>query len=122
MLGSGTAYSYGHWPALLWFWANAALGMIFLSLLVIPHELGHALTAKLLGMRVFKIVLGTGKPFWQKKWLGVLWEFGSVPWGGATYIGQGRKDFYRLNFFMVGLSGPLVDFLPFLTGWHFVPI
>src|SRR3954453_5018148 len=44
-----------------WFLINVTVVFLLAELLTLPHELGHALVARLLGLRVFGIYLGSGK-------------------------------------------------------------
>ena len=54
----------------------AALGFCILF-----HELGHFLAAKMLGLHVDAFSLGF-RPFWRKKYKGVEYRIGYLPFGG----------------------------------------
>ena len=60
----------------------AALGFCILF-----HELGHFLAAKMLGLHVDAFSLGF-RPFWRKKYKGVEYRIGYLPFGGYVEIPQ----------------------------------
>src|ERR1051325_4897201 len=59
---------------------------LFLILSIIPHELGHAMVARLLGWRVYQIVIGVGKTLFKRRWSGILFDLRAVPLCGATWM------------------------------------
>jgi hypothetical protein len=86
------------------------LDVFFILLISVPmvvlHELAHAATARLMGMRVFAIFLGYGRPFFSRRLLGIRWNLAALPVGGATAIGGPPMPGYRLRLFLTYLSGP----------------
>lgn len=60
----------------------AALGFCILF-----HELGHFLAARMLGLHVDAFSLGF-RPFWRKKYKGVEYRIGYLPFGGYVEIPQ----------------------------------
>lgn len=60
----------------------AALGFCILF-----HEFGHFLAAKMLGLHVDAFSLGF-RPFWRKKYKGVEYRIGYLPFGGYVEIPQ----------------------------------
>ena len=60
----------------------AALGFCILF-----HELGHFLAAKMLGLHIDAFSLGF-RPFWRKKYKGVEYRIGYLPFGGYVEIPQ----------------------------------
>lgn len=103
---------------ILWFFGSKEasrlfgiiLFIVFLSAIIIPHELGHALMARLLGMRVFMIVVGSGRTLKKLQLLGFTWEFKQFPLYGFTICCAKSAQFYRLKRLLVTLSGPAVNF------------
>src|SRR5438876_11308490 len=55
--------------------------LIYLThwLMFVPHELAHAVTAKFLGYRQIRILVGSGKPLFCVKFFGFEWLFNRVP-------------------------------------------
>lgn len=50
--------------------ATVALIIAFQSLSVLPHELGHALAGRWVGLKQIRILIGTGKPLFSLNILG----------------------------------------------------
>lgn len=82
--------------------------LILLSLipLIIIHELTHAGVAKLVGLRVFGIMIGIGKTIWSGKLFGTDWTINVLPLGGITLVGARPVPFIRLKLFLIYLAGP----------------
>ncbi|MBD2329311.1 M50 family metallopeptidase [Alkalinema sp. FACHB-956] len=89
--------------------ANFLLFQVMIFLMTIPHELGHAMTAHLVGMQVSKIVIGTGKTRWTFQFLGFPWEIKTILTGGITLLSNKSIPFYRSRLFLVILAGPLAN-------------
>ncbi len=82
--------------------------IFFLYPLIIIHELAHAITARILGLRVFAIHMGYGKVL-VNTYLGkVAVVLRSLPLGGLTYISAPRLPFYHLRFGLTYLAGPFI--------------
>ncbi len=92
-----------------WFSLNVSLLMAFLALLVVPHELGHALGAWLVGLRVFCVEIGQGRLLGSVRLLGVRWQLRAFVDSGTTYTGQPNLRFFRLKLFLMVLGGPLLN-------------
>src|SRR5579871_4018252 len=80
---------------LLWLNPESVCGLIlttaflinlFLILTIIPHELGHAIAARLLGWRVFAIVVGVGKRVFKFQLFNIVFSFHWLPIGGITQV------------------------------------
>ncbi|SRR6267154_573120 len=41
---------------------------LFLVLTILPHELGHVITARALGWYVYQVVIGVGNPLFKWRW------------------------------------------------------
>jgi membrane-associated protease RseP (regulator of RpoE activity) len=104
---------------------------MFLTLTILPHELGHAGMARWLGMRVFKIYVGSGKTMFSVRLLGFEVEFRAVPMGGLVLATHRGLEWLRVKQFAFILAGPAVNFvlvamiLPFLDSeqlWSFRPM
>lgn len=81
---------------------------ILLSLipLIIVHELAHAVVARLVGLRVFSIMIGIGKSIWSGKLFGTNWTINLLPIGGLTFVGTRPVPHIRLKLFLIYLAGP----------------
>ncbi|MCI7613323.1 MAG: RIP metalloprotease RseP [Selenomonadaceae bacterium] len=63
------------------------LAAIFVfGLLVLVHELGHFMVAKLTGMRVDEFAIGFGPKLWSRKYGETLYAIRAVPLGGFNRI------------------------------------
>lgn len=82
---------------------------LFLVLSVVPHELGHAAIGRLLGWRVFAIVIGVGKRVFKFDLLGIIFDFRSLPICGITQLAPIDTRWFRLKRFFVYLAGPMVN-------------
>ncbi|MGO9935303.1 MAG: site-2 protease family protein [Steroidobacteraceae bacterium] len=80
-------------------------------MLVILHELGHFLTARLLGLEPSLISLGVGPKLWGGKILGVPWRIHGWPTSGLTYVGSRSIRFLRLRVWLTVLMGPVTNIL-----------
>jgi len=97
---------------------NLGLIQAFALFLVWPHEAAHLLAAKLLGLRVFRVCIGTGQLHFTFHCLGVPWEVRGLADRGITIVGMPSLRFFRLRKFFVVLAGPLLHvFLLSLCWW-----
>lgn len=90
---------------------------VFLALTILPHELGHAGIARLLGMRVFKIYIGSGKTLFFGKWFGFDVEFKTVPIGGLVITAHRTLRWLRAKHFAMVLAGPAANLLLAAAVW-----
>jgi len=82
---------------------------LFLILSIIPHELGHGMVARLLGWRVYQIVIGVGKTLFKRRWSGILFELRAVPLCGATWMIPKDTRWFRPKRFLAVLAGPAMN-------------
>lgn len=74
--------SIGHWIFLI-------LGVLFIfNMIIVVHELGHFLAARWRGLVVEEFGVWFGKPLWRKKFNGVWYSFGTIPFGGFVKLPQ----------------------------------
>jgi tetratricopeptide (TPR) repeat protein len=92
-----------------WFALNCSLLLALLALLVVPHELGHALVGRLAGQRVFAVCIGHGPLLGSLRLLGTRWQLRAFADGGTTYTGAPSLRFSRLRLFLMLLGGPLLN-------------
>jgi tetratricopeptide (TPR) repeat protein len=96
---------------------NLLFFQIFLTLTILPHELGHAWMARWLGMRVFKIYLGSGRTAFTFRLFGFDFELRPVPIGGVVRAAHRSIECMALKQFAFVLAGPAVNFLLAAAIW-----
>lgn len=98
-----------------------ALSLFGLGLLIFVHEWGHYIVGLKMGMKVETFSIGFGKPIktWKAK-NGVVFQIGSVPFGGyVKFKGldgdrSSNDGFYSVPFYkriFVAFAGPLANLL-----------
>jgi Zn-dependent protease len=80
-------------------------------LIVVLHELGHFLTARLLGLQASLITLGAGYKLWSGRILGVPLRVHGWPLLGMTYLGTTSLHWLRLRVWLTVLIGPVTNVL-----------
>jgi regulator of sigma E protease len=112
--------------------------LLIFNLLIVVHELGHFLAAKWRGLVIEGFGIWFGKPIWKKKINGVLYTFGSIPFGGfvklpqlmdtalegqSEYAGKELPKLKPLDKIIVAAAGPafslLLAFVFALLVWGF---
>ena len=101
----------------------SGFAMLFLViiqwLMILPHELGHAIAARLFGYSQIRIMIGMGKPLFSFDFAGFYWVFNPIPFGGLTF----SKPPARLNrwkhliFVSAGLA---VNAIAAFVAWLFI--
>lgn len=72
---------------------SIAVTIVGVSLLVVLHELGHFVAARLFGMRVLRFSIGFGPPILRWQGRETVWQIAAIPLGGYVLIdGMGPKD------------------------------
>jgi hypothetical protein len=79
--------------------------------LIVLHELGHFLTARLLGLDAWLMTLGVGPPLWSGKIFGVPLRLHGWPLSGLTYLGSRTRKRLRLRLWITVLMGPMTNIL-----------
>jgi regulator of sigma E protease len=100
--------------------------VVALGILIIVHEYGHYLAARLCGIKVLRFSVGFGRPIarWQKSRDGTEWVVAAVPFGGYVKMldeREGPVDASELTYafnrksvwqrFLVVAAGPVFNFL-----------
>lgn len=116
-----------------WFWAllgaggalvallvpDVPIGLLLLGLVwfevcqmtsIIPHEFAHAMAARLLGVRVFRVLLGSGPTWWRGSLFGFEVQARTFLFEGAVIYGYPVRDHVRWKRFMIALAGPMANF------------
>lgn len=89
---------------------------------ILPHELGHALVARGVGMKVFKIHVGVGKTLFTRYLLGFHTEFPAIPFNGSTVAAPTNVSGLRWKLFAFILAGPLANLLLGGATLLFIPL
>jgi len=105
-----------------WFLLNVFFFEAFLVAAIFPHEFGHALVGRWLGLRVFKVFIGSGRTITRRKVLGIDTEFKAVPLGGFTFLTPVERRWCRLKQFASVLAGPLTSLVFCLAVLLFLPV
>lgn len=92
-----------------WVLLNFALLGLILWLITMAHEAGHAIAARLMGLDVYRIVLGLGKPLGTIILGGVPIDVHAVPTGGLTYADIRDEPRARFKRIVIIAAGPLVE-------------
>jgi hypothetical protein len=88
-----------------------AYGVFYLSLalLAVPHELAHALTGQLVGIRPMVIAIGGGRLIVDRKVCSVRFRIGRCLSGGATYFDLGDGRWRAGRMIALTAAGPLMN-------------
>ena len=70
------------------------IGLVGLSLMVLIHEFGHFLAARLFGVEVLKFSVGMGPKLWGKKIGRTEYLLSALPLGGYCQM-KGEEDFVK---------------------------
>ena len=90
---------------------GALLFVLFWIPLLVIHEFGHAIMAKLLGWKVKRIVLGFGKVLGQSRLLGAPIEIRTIPLEGFVEIAPTKIELARLKHALIYFAGPGIELL-----------
>jgi tetratricopeptide (TPR) repeat protein len=101
-------------------------GLMIIAAVILPiitflHELGHAITARAIGLEVTLITIGTGRFVWAARVLNFPVRFYAVPLSGLTLLGGEPKTLVRTRMWLTLLMGPVTNFVlmaPALLFWR----
>jgi tetratricopeptide (TPR) repeat protein len=85
------------------------LATLFHCLIIILHEMGHALTAKVFGLEVNLLALGVGRLLWRGTVLNVPIRLYAWPLLGLTQLGGQPEHFLRTRVWLTVLMGPVTN-------------
>jgi tetratricopeptide (TPR) repeat protein len=97
------------------------IATIILPIITFLHELGHAITARAMGLEVTLITIGAGRFVWAAKVLSFPVRFYAVPVSGLTLLGGEPKTLIRTRMSLTILMGPVSNFVllaPALLFWR----
>jgi Peptidase family M50 len=88
-------------------------------LMIIPHELGHAVAARLFGYTQIRIAIGMGKPLLTFDLGGFYWIFNPIPFGGLTFFKPPAKP-ERWRHLIVVSAGLGINAAVVFVSWLFI--
>lgn len=99
------------------------LGILFLlSFLILLHEVGHLVAAKLVGIPVADFSVGLGPKVWTRRWRGTDYSLRALPLGGFVLPAVAEESEFRrialrrrIAFFLGGPLANLATALPLLA-------
>lgn len=94
-----------------WLMFQCGLFLCFNTLLVLPHEIGHALAAAILRAKIFEVSIGLGPTLYKPKFCGIDWNLHAIPICGYADFAICSKMLYRTRRFLTVLAGPMVNCL-----------
>lgn len=98
-----------------WLLLNGAWLQVCLALTVIPHELAHAFAARALGLRVFRIFIGSGSTWWRGSLFGFDVEARTSPFDGVVLAASRDGQGVRWRLFLFTAAGLLANAVFFLV-------
>ena len=66
--------------------------VVFFVILIVPHEFGHFITAKMMGVKVNEFSFGMGPSIWQKQGKETLYSVRLFPIGGYCALEGENED------------------------------
>jgi hypothetical protein len=81
------------------------------------HELGHAIAARLVGRKNWRIIIGQGRFVKDFHFLGLRWDVRVHPVGGLAVATRIDGRYSRLEHFIFILGGPLVNAVLATFAW-----
>ena len=67
---------------------DVAVLVVLFGVTIFVHELGHFVVALKCGMLVDTFSIGFGPPIWKRKYKGILFKLGCIPFGGYVALPQ----------------------------------
>ena len=104
-----------------WIFLNLAIAILLSHLSIIPHELGHAIVGKLVGMRIFRISVGLGNVLFKKSILGTIWELKAFPLFGYVIAFNKSTRWFRLKRSLMVAGGVFANIATLLIIYALAP-
>ncbi len=102
-----------------WVMLNYFLLLVFVVIAILPHELGHALAARALGLRLFRVEIGSGRTLYEKRIGGSSLHLKTFPYSGLTVALPRSAAWHRLRTWLFIAAGPLANLLLAAFAWPF---
>ncbi|MFO0745742.1 MAG: site-2 protease family protein [Myxococcota bacterium] len=104
-----------------WVGLNLTTFIAFSSLSLVPHELGHALAGRLVGLRIHVIHLGVGRTLGALRLGPLPVVVHAIPFGGLTQASHRDARGFKARRLAFILGGPLANLLVFFIAWAALP-
>jgi len=95
--------------------------VLFAAILLILHELAHAVVGRACGMEVHKIVIGEGPIVRTVDLFGWRWEIHALPFRGYVLLLATSEHRYRLKEGLMIAAGPLLHIVLLVLIWRLFP-
>lgn len=118
--GLGLVLGRPDWPP-SWLVLYSALISLLGFVAVLPHEAGHGLAARLLGLRLSGVILGSGPVRRRSRVLGVPVEWRTVLAGGLTLAAPARAEGARWRMLLLLVAGPASNAALAAWAWPLLP-
>ncbi len=96
-----------------------SLLLVFQWLMILPHELGHAVAGRTLGFRGIRILVGSGKPLLSFEAFGIPALINLVPFGGIT-LRDRAVPVPRSRYLVFLAAGATVNVTAAAIAWWFM--
>ena len=92
-----------------WMLLNVVLLNLMMWVVVIPHEAGHAIAARLCGLPVIRATMGAGRRLFSVNVFGTTVDFHAFPLGGSVSLLPRNAPWLGTKLFLIFAAGPLVN-------------
>jgi tetratricopeptide (TPR) repeat protein len=96
---------------------NFSFFYVCLAISIVPHEFGHFLAARWLGLRVFRVVIGRGRTLFKGRILDAEVDLKLYPFSGAILAAHREMRGYRWKQFLFVMAGPVANLALLLAAW-----
>jgi hypothetical protein len=90
----------------VWLAVNVLSVIPFIFLVVAAHETAHALVGRVVGMKPFRILLGSGRTIFEARIGECRVDVHARFFGGFTFLGTSANRWVRLRFWVSIAAGP----------------
>jgi hypothetical protein len=92
-----------------WILLNVVLLNLMMWVVIIPHEAGHAIAARVCGLPVIRATMGAGRRLFSVNVFGTTVDFHTFPLGGSVSLLLRNAPWMGTKLFLIFAAGPLVN-------------